>query len=90
MEKHEFKLRSGNKEITVIVSQDGNTGLLEICPVGYGDDLSVDGEGCPVLLDLFDGKLKLHVWSDINKEDPTHQINLEGALETNRKAENEV
>jgi hypothetical protein len=51
----------------------------------YGDACSLDGAGDPVVIDYFDGQVDVCVWSDINKEDPTHKINLEGALESKRK-----
>lgn len=86
----QYTLRSGGRKIIVVISQDANTGLLEIRPVGYGDHDSADGEGCPILLDLFGGKFMLHVWGDINKGNPTHQIDLEGALETKRKVESQL
>jgi len=61
-----------------------NVGLL-IKPKGYGDKCSNDGDGCPVFLEVYKGELRLIVWSDINQEDPTHIINLEGAKETKRQ-----
>jgi len=38
----------------------------------------------PIYLEFNDGKWILHVWSDINQEDPTHQIDMTSALESNR------
>lgn len=52
---------------------------------GYGDHTSPDGHGYPLLLDYHEGKLQILVWADINQEDPTHTIDLSGALESNRK-----
>jgi hypothetical protein len=61
---------------------------------GYGLDIYADGFGCdasygeygsPVFLEYRNGHLRLIVWGDINKEDPTHTIDLDGALESNRK-----
>jgi len=46
-----------------------------IAPKGYGtvyDDF-------PVLIEFYEGELRVCVWSDINQEDPTHIISLEGA-----------
>lgn len=54
---------------------------------GYGDAGTVDGEGAPVFLEWYDGRLWLRVWADINSEDPTHNICLEGARESARRAE---
>lgn len=53
---------------------------------GYGDHYSKDGEGIPILMEYYDGKLRLLVWSDINSEDPTHIIDMDKAREDNRNA----
>lgn len=55
---------------------------------GYGEHCSADGQGHPVLLERFQGKLRLVIWADINQEDPTHIIELEGAREDRRIADN--
>jgi len=34
-------------------------------------------------LESFEGRWQLVVWSDINKEAPTHRIDMSGAFETN-------
>lgn len=52
--------------------------------VEYGEKTAALGYGTPVLLELYRGKLTLHVWSDINSEGPTHSISLEGAREDAR------
>lgn len=52
---------------------------------GYGDCCSAEGHGVPIILERYEGKLRLIVWADINKEDPTHIIDLEEAREDNRK-----
>jgi len=56
---------------------------------GYGDCYSADGHGAPVLIEVLDGKARVIVWGDINQEDPTHVIDLSGALETARTPEPE-
>jgi len=43
--------------------------------------------GCPIWLEVYQGKLRVHIWADVNKEDPTHSIDLEVARETARKEE---
>lgn len=60
-------------------------GKLLIRVEGYGDSSSYDGEGEPVVIEFFDNKINVVVWSDINKEDPTHKIDLENAKEKYRK-----
>jgi hypothetical protein len=51
---------------------------------GYGDLPSTKDDGYPVLLEVCNGRLRLVVWADINQEDPTHEIDLEGARESAR------
>ena len=46
---------------------------------GYGDSLSPDDCGTPILTEKYDGELRVVIWGDINQEDPTHIISLEGA-----------
>lgn len=43
---------------------------------GYGDCPGCD---YPVMIEVWNGELRVVIWSDINKEDPTHIISLEGA-----------
>jgi hypothetical protein len=72
---------NGRQKVLVIGDDLG----IQIKADGYGDVHSKAPHGCPVLLEFYDGKLILHVWSDINQEDPTHSIDLSGALEKHRK-----
>ena len=59
-------------------------GSIYISPKGYGDACSADGCGIPALIEVYEGELRIIIWGDINKEDPTHTISLEGARESNR------
>ena len=52
---------------------------------GYGDKTSEDGEGEVIFVDVEGGNPMVRVWGDINEEDPTHTITLEGAKESDRK-----
>jgi hypothetical protein len=46
---------------------------------------TASSEGSEIIaLELYEGKPMLRVWADINQEDPTHNIDLSGALETKR------
>lgn len=56
---------------------------ISIFPEGYGDFGSADGHGSPVFLELYEGRLRLIVFSDINEQDPTI-IDLDGAREDRR------
>ena len=52
---------------------------------GYGENTASFRQGRPIHIEYYHGKLMLRVWGDINQEDPTHTIDLSGALESNRK-----
>ena len=67
--------------LNVRVTADSST--ISIFPEGYGDFGSADGHGCPVFLELYEGRLRLIVFADINAQDPTI-INLEAAREGQR------
>lgn len=55
---------------------------------GYGAADEEPGDcGAFAKLEFYDGKLKLVVWADINDENPTHNIDLSGAMESNREEE---
>jgi hypothetical protein len=64
------------------VIADGQTLIIRVD--GHGDFHSPNGQGELIYLEHYDGKLILRVWADINQEDPTHTIDLSGALETAR------
>lgn len=72
---------SDSLKVTIKANRNG----IEICPEGYGDMTTEDGHGAPIFLEFYDGKLVLRAWADINQEDPTHQIDMEEARESNRK-----
>lgn len=72
-------------EVVVSGEKDGLGVMLAI--KGYGDHCSADGDGHPILLERFQGRLRLVVWADINQEDHTHIIDLEDAREDKRLAE---
>ena len=42
------------------------------------------GDDSPIYLEYYEGKWWLRVWADINQEDPTHSIDMSGALESRR------
>lgn len=51
----------------------------------YGDRTSAEGHGPPVFIELYKGELRVLVWADINREDPTHVIPLGGARVNRRQ-----
>lgn len=61
-----------------------NSGVIWIRPEGYGDCSSQDGHGFPIKIEYYDGSVRVVVWSDINCGDPTADIHLDNARESNR------
>jgi hypothetical protein len=68
-------------EIKVKVLSEG--GKIWIQPQGYGEKCAEDGQGFPVGIEIWQGRLRLIVFNDINSEDPII-INLENARESCR------
>lgn len=62
---------------------DGGAGILLMFD-GYGDKCSQDGKGVPVLIEYYQAEVRVLIWNDINQEDMTHAIGLEGAREDMR------
>lgn len=71
------------RTVEVEVAEE-HSGLV-IYPAGYGCFGCADGTAGPILLELHKGRLRLLVWDDINLEDPSHIIDLEGAREGQRR-----
>ena len=51
---------------------------------GYGECDAADGIGTPIYIEMYSGKLKVHLWNDINSEEPK-TIDMEGACEDRRE-----
>ena len=86
----EFELRDHNPNTKapavkgrVEVQKDGRFLLLRF--EGFGECAALDGHGSPVLVENWEGKLRVIAWSDINQEDPTHTIDMSGAKEDIRQ-----
>lgn len=47
-----------------------------------------ESQGAPLLVraNLLTGITTVYIWADINQEDPTHEISLEGAMEDDSPA----
>lgn len=61
---------------------DGGSGIF-LTFDGYGTKCS-DGHGPQVSIEYFHGKVQVLIWGDINKEDMTQVVDLEGAREESR------
>ena len=68
-------------EIKVNILSEG--GQIWIQPEGYGEKCAENGEGWPIGLEIWQGRLRLIVFDDINREDP-RIIDLEKAKESCR------
>lgn len=68
-------------ELKVNILSEG--GHIWIQPKGYGEKCAADGEGYPIGIEIWEGRLRLIVFDDINKEDP-QIIDLENSRETSR------
>jgi len=80
-------LLAGDKPKIPFTLELTDVGTIWFRAEGYGDCGSQDGHGFIVKIEFYEGQLWLLVWADINSEDPTHRISLEGALESKRRAE---
>lgn len=72
-----------DREVKIKIKSEGS--VVCIAPEGYNDCNSLPGHGSVAMFELWEGHLRLIVWSDINQEDPTHIIDLEEAKEEKRK-----
>jgi hypothetical protein len=70
-------------KVTIPIQLVCENGQLWIQPKGYGEKCAQDGQGFPVGLEIWEGKLRLIVFNDINSEDP-QIISLENAKESCR------
>lgn len=82
---HEYIIQDQSEEEGSIKlkATDGTCGFL-IAAEGYGEKCSDVNYSHPVLIELYEGELRVVIWNDINKEDPTHIISLEGAKDDKR------
>lgn len=57
---------------------------ISIYPQGHGDFASEDGQGCPLFIEFYRGKLRVIAFPDINTEEP-RVIDLSGTREDRRR-----
>lgn len=75
-----------SKNVEVTLLSEG--GQLWVQPDGYGDKGSAEGHGYPVGMEVWEGRLRLIVYDNINVEDP-QIIDLENARETRNQVNSE-
>ena len=75
------------------ITEDNN--LVSVEFEGYNNcgtcDSAEFGKGHRTIVgfEVWEGELRCLVWADINQEDPTHIINLDGAQDAKREDEDE-
>ena len=79
---------SDKPERMITVKLLSEAGKLWIAPEDYGDKTSQEGCGYPIGLEIWEGRLRLIVFDDINREDP-QIIDLEKARESCRTEEDD-
>jgi hypothetical protein len=68
------------------LERDGHVELLDhgrglqIFVEGHGEKTAMPGKGTPIYIEIWEGKLRVILWSDINKEDG-QVIDMDGARE---------
>ena len=76
-----------NKTLELRARPSGHDNMLLIGAKGYGEMTAMDGGGYPILVEFNQGEFKVMIWADINQEEPTHIISLEGAREDARESD---
>lgn len=66
---------SGKPKRKVAVTITTDSANICLNPKGYSDTNGMS----PIALEVWDGRLRLLVWGDIDNEEPTHIIDLENA-----------
>jgi len=79
-------IEHSDKTLDAHVDAESAHGGILVGFKGYGDFCSENGAGWPILIENREGIPYIVIWSDINKEGPTHVISLENAAESKFKA----
>jgi hypothetical protein len=70
----------GEAKLVSIRCESGNDGVT----VQHEGTACQCGDFPPIFIEWYDGKPRVLIWADINDEEPTHIIDMSGALESNR------
>lgn len=60
---------------------DCSDGAITLHFQGYGTRTMAEGHGEPLMVEFYEGELRVVAWADISQEDPSHTISLEPARE---------
>lgn len=66
---------------------DCEQGNIWIAVEGYGDANSTLGHGFPIKIEYYEGELRVLLWGDIHNQEPTVAYSMEGARESEHKAD---
>jgi hypothetical protein len=81
------KLRDETSGKTVGCSIVFENGKVWVQLDGYGECSSQAGRGYPVGIEYYEDQMWVTVWGDINRDDPTERLCIDGARESNRNTE---
>ena len=81
----DLKLADADSESlgTLPIRIEASDFAISIYPEGHGDFGSADGHGCPLFIELYQGRLRVIAFPNINEQDP-QIIDLSGAREDTR------
>jgi hypothetical protein len=81
----DLKLADADSESlgTLPIRIEASDFAISIYPQGHGDLGSADGHGCPLFIELYQGRLRVIAFPNINEQDP-QIIDLSGAREDTR------
>jgi len=69
----------------------GNDGVAQYATVNVPGCGSIEQkDGHPLQIDIIGDKITLYIFGDINSVEPTHEIDLSGALEKYRKVKHDT
>ncbi len=85
MQKQNFILKDQESDQTVSGVIEIDNFSIYIHFDGYSTQGEVDGNGYPVMIELYEKELRTVVWKDINADNPVI-LSLEGARIEKRKA----
>jgi hypothetical protein len=82
IQQYELKDRESGKTVSCTVSF--SRGQIWVQVAGYGDSTSKDGAGFPIGIAYYEESVWVTVWGNINQDQPTERLCLDGARESNR------
>lgn len=85
--KYDLKDLSSNSGKTVACTVNFSEGQICVQVAGHGDYSSADGSGVPVMIEYYEDSVWVTAWGDINQENPTLNLRLDGARESKRSPE---